>query len=77
MLIEKFTGYIENSIKSNWNSVSLSDYKGEEFTYAGIAAEIIRLHEIFKEAGVNKEDKISLLGKNSARWCIAYLAIVS
>lgn len=77
MLQENFIRYIEESIRKNWNSVALSDYKGESFTYAEVGSEISRLHLFFKEAGIQQQDKIALIGKNSAKWATIYLAIVS
>ncbi len=77
MLKENFVEYIENSIRKNWNIQGLSDYKGENFTYADIAGQIVKFHILFELSGIKKGDKIALIGKNSARWCIVYLAAVS
>jgi long-chain acyl-CoA synthetase len=77
MLTENFVRYLENSIRKNWNIVALSDYKGESFTYAEVAHHILRFHLLFEQAGIQKSDKIALLGKNSARWAMVYLSAVT
>lgn len=77
MLTEKFTRYLTDSIRKNWTINALSDYKGEGFTYAQTAEHIMKFHIIFEKAGIKKGDKIALLGKNSARWAIVYLAAVT
>lgn len=77
MLKENFVEYITNSILENWDLPSLSDYKGKDYTYAETGERITKLHAIFQEAGIEKGDKISLLGKNSAHWAMIYLATVS
>lgn len=77
MLTEQFTEYLENSIKKNWHIPAFSDYKGEHFTYEEVANEILKLHQVFKETGVKKGDKIALLAKNSSRWAIVYLSAVT
>jgi long-chain acyl-CoA synthetase len=38
---------------------------------------MIKLHIFFKDAGIKEGDKIALVGRNSADWCIVYLAAVS
>jgi long-chain acyl-CoA synthetase len=77
MLQEIFVRYIEESIRKNWNLKALTDYKGEGFTYREVGENITKIHELFKETGIKRGDKVSVVGKNSARWCIVYLATVS
>ncbi|HOW31626.1 MAG TPA: AMP-binding protein [Bacteroidales bacterium] len=77
MLNENFVRYIEDSLRKNWDLPALNDYGGESFKYGDVAAQIIRLHELMKQSGVNQQDKVALVGKNSARWCMTYLAILS
>ncbi len=77
MLREIFVDYIGNSIKKNWEIKALSDYKGEGFTYHEVASHIVNIHHFYKDIGIQRGDKISLVGKNSARWCIVYLATVT
>lgn len=77
MIKENFIGLIEKSIKSNWNIVAFSDFRGKGYTYSEVAKEIARLHKIFQACDVQKTDKIALIGKNSCNWCIAYLATLT
>ncbi|MBN1387919.1 MAG: AMP-binding protein [Bacteroidales bacterium] len=74
---ERLIGYIEDSIKKNWDIEALSNYGGEGYTYKEIAGNMLRLHLIFEKAGIGQGDKVSLIGKNSAHWCIVYLATVA
>jgi long-chain acyl-CoA synthetase len=67
----------ESAIRDNWDLAALSDYGGESFTYKSIGARIVKVHAMFKAAGVQKGDHVSLLGKNSAHWCMIYLATVT
>lgn len=76
MLKELFSDYINDSIRKNWSINALSDYKGESFTYAEIASHIAAIHKLYKSVGVEQGDKVALIGRNSARWCIVYLATV-
>ncbi len=77
MLSENFTRYLCDSIRKNWKLDALSDYKGEGFTYAETAKHILKFHLLFEKAGIKKGDKIALLGKNSARWTISYLSVIT
>lgn len=77
MLAEPFTRYLEDSIKNSWNIQALTDYKGESFSYADVALEIDRLHKVFNALKIQKGDKIALIGKNSSRWAIVYLSVVT
>lgn len=77
MLTEQFTDYLENSIKKNWNIQAFSDYNGESFSYAEVGSEILKFHLLFQKLEIKKSDKIALIGKNSSRWAIVYLSIVS
>lgn len=77
MIKERLIGYIENSIKQNWSIEALSNYKEPGMTYKEIAEQIIRFHMFFKDTGISEGDKIALVGRNSANWCIIYLAAVT
>jgi len=77
MLAENFSVYINDGIRKFWNIIALTDYQGESYSYSQVAEQIVKLHLFFKEANIQKGDKIALVGKNSARWCIVYLATVT
>jgi len=77
MIKERLIGYIEQSIRQNWEIEALSNYKEKGFSYKEIAQKILKLHIFFKDAGINEGDKIALIGRNSANWCVVYLATVT
>jgi long-chain acyl-CoA synthetase len=77
MIKERLIGYIEQSIRQNWDTEALSNYKEAGYSYKTIAEKILKLHILFKESGIKEGDKIVLLGKNSANWCVIYLATVT
>lgn len=78
MIKENFIKLYENSFKENWDLPLYTDY-GEDstFTYGQVAEEIAKLHLIFQHCSLRRGDKISLIGKNTSRWCIAYMATVT
>jgi long-chain acyl-CoA synthetase len=77
MIKERLIGYIEQSIRQNWEIEALSNYKEKGYTYREIAEKILKLHILFEGSGIKEGDKIALVGRNSANWCIVYLATVT
>lgn len=77
MIQERLIGYIEQSIVKNWDIEALSNYREKGYSYKAIAERILKLHILFKGSGIKEGDKIALVGRNSANWCITYLAAVT
>ncbi len=78
MIKENFIKLYEESFHDNWNLSALTDYsKGITYTFEDVAKTIARIHVVFDECQVHKGDKIALVGKDSARWCMAYMAVVT
>lgn len=77
MIKENFIQFIESSIKNNWDTSAFSDYNGDSYTYSDVAIRIARIHLAFKQGGIERGDKVALLGKNSAHWTMVYLATIS
>ncbi|MDD2512063.1 MAG: AMP-binding protein [Proteiniphilum sp.] len=72
-----FLGLIEQGVRNHWELPAMTDYQGKTYLYKDFAREIDRLHDYFRAAGVERGDKISLCGKNSARWAITFFATLS
>ena len=78
MIKENFIKIYEESFKENWSLPALTDYgKHNSFTFGEMATEIARIHFLFQECQVRRGDRIALVGKDNARWCIAYMAIIT
>ncbi len=77
MIMENLVKLFEKSLIDNWSIKALADYQGDSFTYGEVATKICRLHTLFKSCGVEKGDKVAIIGKNSAHWGIAYIATVT
>lgn len=74
---QSFLKIMENSVKTNWELPALTDYKGTTFQYKEIARKIAKLHILFEAAGIQKGDKIALIGRNSSNWAVVYIATLS
>lgn len=72
-----FNSFIEKSIKENWHLDALTDYQGITLQYHDVARKIEKLHIMFENSGVKHGDKISICGRNSAHWAVAFFAILT
>ena len=68
---------IEDSVRTNWDQLALTDFNGSSFQYRDVARKIAKLHLLFEHAGIKSGDKIALCGRNSAQWSVAFLAAVT
>ncbi len=65
------------SFHKNWNSLAFSDFEGEDFNYSDVAKTIKSLHLFYQISGLQKGDKIAVLGRNSAHWGVVFLSAIS
>lgn len=74
---QSLIGLFAQSFQKNWDLPVFSDYQGEGYSYGEAAQKIRNLHCFFRESGLQKGDKIALLGRNSSNWGISFLAVIS
>ena len=78
MLEQNLIKMYEQSFRENREMSAITDYfTGETYSYYGFAKEIAKLHIMFDEAGIKPKDKISLVGRNTPRWCVVYIATIT
>ena len=75
--MKHFLQYVEEAIKENWSSPAISNYGAKTYTYADIASGIYKWHIFFEKTGIKKNDHVAICARNSAEWCISFLAITS
>ncbi|MEG1749606.1 MAG: AMP-binding protein [Tannerellaceae bacterium] len=78
MIKENFIKIYEDSFREHWELPALSDYsKGTCFTFGDVANRIARIHLMFEECQIRRGDKIALIGKDNAHWCMVYMAAIT
>lgn len=78
MIKENFIKLYEHSFRENWNLPCYTDYgEGDNYTYGEVAQKIARLHLLFKHCSLRRGDKIAVIGKNNANWCVSYMATIT
>ena len=77
-MANKFVGHFEHAITEFWDLKAMTDYVAKKtFTYSQVGEEVAKLHVLFDEIHVQKNDKIALVGRNTPQWAITFLAAVS
>lgn len=78
MVQENFIKIYEKSFQENWDLPALTDYVEQKtLTFADVAKEIARFHILFRECQIRRGDKIALIGRDCANWCVVYMAAVT
>ena len=67
----------ERAITTHWDLDALSDYHGVKLQYHDVARKIEKMHIFFESCGVVPGDKIAICGRNSANWCVDFLATLT
>ncbi len=68
----------ERSFKENWELPAVTDYGTDvTLTYGQLAINIEKLHILFKECGIKKNDKIAVMGRNNSNWVAVFLATIT
>jgi len=78
MIEKNFIETIRDSIRDNWDLPAFTDYGSPTtLAYSDVAMQIERLHILFRTCGIQRDDRIALMGKNTTTWVMAYLASVT
>lgn len=78
MIDQNFIKIYEESFKKYWAQPALTDYKDKNsLTYGQLAHEIARIHLMLEELGIEKGDKVALIGKNHSTWSLVFLTTIT
>lgn len=70
-----FVQYFERAITEFWDLNAMTDYVTKtNFTYRQVGEEVAKLHVLFDELKIQKNDKIAVVGKNTPQWAISFIA---
>lgn len=77
MVDKNLIGLYEAGFVKHWDQPALSNWGANTFRYCDVAERIARLHAIYERLGVAPGDKIALMGKDSAEWCVIFLSSIT
>ena len=72
-----FNILIQQTITQHWDKDALTDYQGVTLQFHDVARKIEKLHILFENSGVKKNDKIAICGRNSSHWAVTFLATLT
>lgn len=73
-----FVKMYERSLREHWDREAVTDYDTKvTLTYGQLAINIEKLHILFKECGLKKNDKVAVMGRNNSNWVAVYLATIT
>ncbi len=70
-----YLSYIEDVVKNGWGKPAITNYGGNSYRNCDVAKNIARLHILFEKCGIKEGDNVAICARNSAEWCMAFLAI--
>ena len=77
MIAKNFISLFEDSFRKHWDLPAMENYEGRAYTFGGMAEEIDRWHSFFTAQGLQRGEKVALMGKDSAEWGIFFLATIT
>lgn len=78
MIETNFIKLYEKSFQENWDLPAFTDLsETTTTTYGEFAKNIARLHILFEEMGINKKDKVALIGRNHTAWASIFMATIT
>lgn len=78
MIELNFIKLIEGALKDNWSLPIFTNYgEGETYTAADVAKYVAKVHLMLSSTGVERGDKVVLVAKDSAEWCMVWVGIVT
>lgn len=78
MIKENFVGMFESSFKDHWHLPAITNYdNGKSYSYAEYAQQMAKVHLMLEYLGVQKGEKVALIARDSAEWCIVWLGVVT
>ncbi len=66
-----------DTFHKHWDTIAFSDFDGGDFKYSDVAKTIKSLHLFYQLLGLQRGDKIAVLGRNSANWGAVFLSAIS
>ncbi len=78
MIEQRFIQIYQDSFRNNWELPALTDYSTKNtLSYKGLSVEIAKLHIFLEECGIQKGDKVALVGKNTPEWCTVFIGVIT
>lgn len=78
MIQQNFIKLYEEKYKEHWLLPAFSNYEeGVTYSFAQVAQWVARVHLILEHNQIKQGDKVALVGKDCAEWCMTWMGIVT
>lgn len=78
MIQQNFIKLYEEKYKEYWVLPAFSNYEeGTTYSFAQVAQWVARVHLILEHNQIQQGDKVALVGKDCAEWCMTWMGIVT
>lgn len=78
MIQQNFVKLYEETFKRNWSLPAFTNYEeGKSFTIADLSHWVAKVHIILERLGVEKGQKVALVGKDCAEWCMVWMGVTT
>lgn len=77
MLDTNLIALYQESFRKHWDKPAIANYEGKHYTTGEVAREIARLHLLLERCGVERGDKVAVMGKDTAEWVITFMATIT
>ncbi|WP_289053507.1 AMP-binding protein [Carboxylicivirga marina] len=72
-----YLSYVESALSNYGNLRAFSDFQGETINYNQVGERIVGIHQLYKDLGINRGDKVALIGRNMTSWAVVYLGTIT
>ena len=78
MIQENYIKLYEKAFRDLWTLPAISNYSSPQvYSYADVARCIARVHLQLEGLGIGQSDKVALIAKDSAEWCMVYMGVMT
>lgn len=77
MLEANLISLYQESFRTYWKARAITNYEANSYTTGELATEVAKLHLLFEQCGIQRGDKIAVMGKDTAEWVIAFIATIT
>lgn len=77
MISTNYISLYQEGFRKYWTSPALTNYEANTYSYADLAKRIAEHHLLFERCGLQRDDKVALMGKDTAEWVIVFLSAIT
>lgn len=77
MLDTNLISLYQEGFAKHWDKPALTNYGASSYSYGELATQIARLHLLLERCGIERGDKVAVMGKDTAEWVTIFMATIT